>query len=156
MKAMINGIPMIFDDAGSGPAVVLLHGQRGGRAIWQRYVGDLVASGFRVVIPDLGSGGEDRAEAVVALLNYLGIGRAAFIAQGQGDPLLLRLLERHPRRIVAARFAGSPEQPAGKSLPARGARMPGERPAEFRKSLFDFLLGLSRCLPARQILRAVA
>jgi hypothetical protein len=89
MKATVNGITLGYDDIGSGPAVVLLHDFPLSRRMWEPQIAPLVAAGYRVIVPDLrGFGESSEAEAacdisvyaddVVALLNYLGIGRAVF------------------------------------------------------------------------------
>src|SRR6266404_8578296 len=43
----------LYDDAGSGPAVVLLHGYPFDRSMWREQIDFLSTHGFRVVAPDL-------------------------------------------------------------------------------------------------------
>lgn len=115
MKATVNGITLGYDDVGSGPAVVLLHGFPLSRRMWEPQVAPLVAAGFRVIIPDLRGFGESEAPAggydmntfaddVVALLNYLGVGRAVVGGMSMGGYVLLNLLERYRPRVAAAGF----------------------------------------------------
>ena len=44
---------LTYTDAGSGPAVVLLHGYPFDRSMWREQIGFLSTHGFRVVAPDL-------------------------------------------------------------------------------------------------------
>ena len=53
MEAFVNGIRMAYDDVGSGPAVLLIHGFPLCRRMWHPQVGALTAAGYRVVTPDL-------------------------------------------------------------------------------------------------------
>jgi pimeloyl-ACP methyl ester carboxylesterase len=46
--------------AGDGPTVVLVHGWAGRAADWRHLAGDLVVSGYRVVVPDLPAHGATR------------------------------------------------------------------------------------------------
>lgn len=52
-----NGINLAVYGAGSGPAIVLLHGFPGLAFTWRYQIPALAAAGYRVVIPDLRSYG---------------------------------------------------------------------------------------------------
>ena len=54
-----------FDDAGSGPAVVLLHGYPFDRSMWREQIDFISAHGCRVVAPDLRGFGETVAQTSV-------------------------------------------------------------------------------------------
>ena len=84
MRAVINDIALSYDDNGSGPALLLIHGFPLCRRMWYPQVKALVASGFRVITPDLrGFGESDSPEApysmelfaddMAALLEHLGV-----------------------------------------------------------------------------------
>src|SRR5258708_14993997 len=45
--------PPPYDDVGSGPAIVLLHGFPFDRSMWREQIEFLSANGYRVVAPDL-------------------------------------------------------------------------------------------------------
>ena len=46
-------VELAYTDAGSGPAVVLLHGYPFDRSMWREQIDFLSTHGFRVVAPDL-------------------------------------------------------------------------------------------------------
>jgi 3-oxoadipate enol-lactonase len=115
MKAFLNGIHLAYDDAGSGPAVVLLHGFPLCRQMWQPQFSALTAAGYRVIVPDLRGFGESEApdgpysmavyaEDVVALLDHLGIERAVVCGMSMGGYVLFSMLEHHAQRLTAAAF----------------------------------------------------
>lgn len=115
MKAEINGVTLAYDDVGSGPPVVLIHGYPLCRRMWAPQVQALSAAGYRVVTLDLRGFGESEAPSdaysmsvfaddVAALLDHLGIDRAAVGGMSMGGYVLLRLLVRHRRRVAAAMF----------------------------------------------------
>src|SRR5258706_6125452 len=55
----------LYDDAGSGPAVVLLHGYPFDRSMWRAQIDFLSAHGYRVIAPDLRGFGETAAQTSV-------------------------------------------------------------------------------------------
>ena len=112
MKASINGIKMAFDDHGKGPAVILIHGFPFNRRMWTPQISFLAENGFRVIAPDLRGFGESEAgekpfsirtfsEDVCRLMKHLGIGRAVLVGMSLGGEVVLDLLRRHPRKVVA-------------------------------------------------------
>ncbi len=113
--AVLNGITLVFDDVGSGPAVMLIHGFPLNRHMWRSQAAILVAAGYRVVAPDLrGFGDSDVTEGpctiglladdLVELLDYLEIEQAVVVGMSMGGYLLFNLLERFPQRVAAAVF----------------------------------------------------
>ena len=112
MEAFVNGIRMAYDDVGSGPAVLLIHGFPLCRRMWHPQVGALTAAGYRVVTPDLrGFGASETpdgpysielfADDLVALLDYLAIERAVVGGMSMGGYVLFNLLERYRSRVAA-------------------------------------------------------
>jgi pimeloyl-ACP methyl ester carboxylesterase len=115
MQAFINGINLAYDDHGSGPAVLLIHGFPLSRKMWYPQLRTLVDAGYRVVVPDLRGFGESDAPAgpysmelfaddLVGLLDYLAIDRAVVGGMSMGGYVLFSLLERHLPRVRAACF----------------------------------------------------
>ena len=108
-----NGIRMAVYEAGSGPAVVLLHGFPGLAFSWRHQIPALVAAGYRVVVPDLrGYGLTDAPRAVeaydiaqltgdlVGLLDALGIPKAVFMGHDWGGLLAWQMPLLHQARVA--------------------------------------------------------
>lgn len=105
---------LAFDQAGKGPAVVLLHGFPLCRRMWDPQVEALAEAGYRVIVPDLPGYGESPlegpasmdlyADEVVRLLDRLGIDRAVVGGMSMGGYILCNLLDRYPGRLSAAMF----------------------------------------------------
>ena len=115
MNAIINGISLAYDDVGSGPVLLLIHGFPLCRKMWRPQLNALPGAGFRVVAPDLrGFGDSDApdgpysmdlfADDLVALLDHLDIPRAVVGGMSMGGYVLFNLLERYPERISGACF----------------------------------------------------
>lgn len=93
---------------GPGPAVVLLHGQPGTGADWQRTV-PLLRDDFTLVVPDRpgygatggpATGFAGNATAVVALLDRLGVDRAVVVGHSWAGGVALALAAAHPGRVA--------------------------------------------------------
>ena len=96
-------------DIGRGRAVLLLHDALLAPDSWDDQIAQLEQADFRVIVPDLSGCAHTEdiaayADAVVLLLNRLGIGRLAACGTGMGGLVLCALLERIPSRIVGAGF----------------------------------------------------
>jgi 3-oxoadipate enol-lactonase len=109
--ARVRGIELAYADAGSGPAVVFLHGFPFDRSMWSGQVKRLSAS-FRVIAPDLRGHGEttvtrgpstmeEMAEDVVSLLDELNVPRAVICGLSMGGYVALALYRAHPSRVRA-------------------------------------------------------
>jgi len=106
---------LAYDDRGTGLPVVLIHGFPLSRQMWQPQAEALAKAGCRVICPDLPGFGESRslsgpvsmdafADAVIALLDRLGIDRAVVGGMSMGGYVLLSLVERYPQRLLAALY----------------------------------------------------
>ena len=114
MQTVINGLKLGYEDFGSGPAVVLIHGFPLGRQMWRPQVEPLVDAGYRVILPDLrgfgtseaGSGASmsDYADDLIALLDFIGVDKAVIGGMSKGGYVLFNMLERYPERFHAALF----------------------------------------------------
>ncbi|MCE9575364.1 MAG: alpha/beta hydrolase [Deltaproteobacteria bacterium] len=127
------------DDAGDGPALVLLHGFTGTAADWS-VLFDLPAlrRAFRVIAIDQRGHGRSTARwpityaacarDVLAVLDHLGIARCAAIGQSLGAKTLLHLATLAPDRVDAMILAGAaPRVPdATRALMAQIANAPLE------------------------------
>jgi pimeloyl-ACP methyl ester carboxylesterase len=114
-KLTINGSTMAWEEYGTGPTVLLVHGFPLNRQMWQGQLQAIAAGGYRVIAPDLRGFGASEvpsdgysmdsfADDLVALLDELEIGRATVGGMSMGGYILLNLLERYPERVSAACF----------------------------------------------------
>ncbi len=104
-----------YDESGKGLAVVLLHGFPLCRKMWQPQITTLSDAGCRVICPDLPGFGESAlaqehvsvstyADAVVRLLDKLGVEKAVVGGMSMGGYVLLKLAELYPDRLSGAMF----------------------------------------------------
>lgn len=131
-----------YHEAGDGPVLVLLHGSGPGVSGWSNFRGNLpmLSKTFRVIIPDLPGFGLsalpslDRAypriaaDAVVELLDLLGVERASFLGNSMGGYVASELALAHSQRVERLVLMG----PGGLAAntfgpdPSEGARRLGE------------------------------
>ncbi len=128
MKLTAGKSTLSYDDYGTGPALVLIHGFPLNRRMWRPQLRALGAAGYRVIAPDLrgfgatppGDGAwtmDALADDIVALLDALKIETAVIGGMSMGGYVLLNLLERYPQRVAAALFLvtrGGGDDVAGK------------------------------------------
>jgi pimeloyl-ACP methyl ester carboxylesterase len=116
-------------ESGSGHPVVLLHAFPMDNSLWAAQRQALGQAGHRVITPDLpGFGGSALAEdapsldvmadAVVELLDHLGIERAVVGGLSMGGYVTMALLRRHPERMSAIILA---DTKAGADTPEAAA-----------------------------------
>lgn len=116
-----NGINLAVYEAGSGPAVVLLHGFPGLAFTWRHQIPALVAAGYRVIVPDLrGYGLSDTPEDVdsydiahltgdlVGLLDALDVEKAVFAGHDWGGLLAWQMPLFHEVRVTGVISANTP------------------------------------------------
>jgi pimeloyl-ACP methyl ester carboxylesterase len=114
---------------GTGPAVVLLHAFPMDSSLWAAQRQSLAQAGYRVITPDLpGFGGSSpadeppsldvMADAVVELLDHLGIERAVVGGLSMGGYVAMALLRLHPDRLSAIILA---DTKAGADAPEAAA-----------------------------------
>jgi pimeloyl-ACP methyl ester carboxylesterase len=115
MQAFINGINVAYDDQGSGPAVLLIHGFPLCRKMWRPQFNTIPKAGFRLIAPDLRGFGESDvpngpysidlfADDIVELLDHLELDRAVVGGMSMGGYVLFNLLDRYPERLSGACF----------------------------------------------------
>ncbi|MHC1561475.1 alpha/beta fold hydrolase [Actinomycetospora sp. C-140] len=123
VRVSLPDITLSVLDAGSGPAVLLLHGFPDRATLWRAQIEALVAEGYRVIAPDLrGFGDSDKPDDVasyrlhhsvndvLALLTERGVERAAVAAHDWGSALGWALALRSDRVTrYAALAVGHPE-----------------------------------------------
>lgn len=115
----VNGRKMHYRHAGAGPVVVMLHASPTSAKVMEP-VQKIYATDFSTIAVDLPGFGlseplgkdvlktEDLADAVVALLDVLGIEQAAFYGRHTGAGVAVELAHRHPARVSMVLADGFP------------------------------------------------
>ncbi|MBB4051407.1 pimeloyl-ACP methyl ester carboxylesterase [Devosia subaequoris] len=117
-----SGLSIAYEVAGQGPPVLLIHGfASSGKVNWvdTGWVETLTEAGYQAITLDnRGHGRSDRphdpelyyptqmAEDALALLDHLGIEKAAVLGYSMGARICAFLAFHHPERVVAAILGG--------------------------------------------------
>lgn len=107
--ANINNIQLAYDDEGSGPAIVLVHGYPFNRTMWDEQAAAL-RNNNRVIRPDLRGHGESAssegsatmnlmAHDIASLLDHLGVSRAVIGGLSMGGYVTLAFYQLFPSRV---------------------------------------------------------
>lgn len=103
---------IFYQDLGSGPALLLLHGYPTASWDWVHLAGPLSAR-YRVIAPDfIGFGFSakpadydysivDQADLVASLLDRLGVDEVLVVAHDYGDTVTQEMIARHDERVAA-------------------------------------------------------
>jgi pimeloyl-ACP methyl ester carboxylesterase len=109
-KVEVNGVELAYQESGSGPPVLLIHGSWGGRANWAAQTPHL-EDGLRVVIydrrghgesggtPEAGTIHDDVADAA-GLIEALDMAPANVMASSYGSCIALRLASERPELVT--------------------------------------------------------
>jgi len=131
MQTTIDGVKIAYDDVGSGPAIVLLHGFPLDRRIWnpQR---DALSGRARIILPDLRGAGESARGAdgpalmeslagdLAGLLDVLGIERAIVVGHSIGSYVAFAFFRMYAERVAGfGLVAGHPAADTPALLPGR-------------------------------------
>lgn len=120
MKKAISGIEIGFDDEGTGPPVVLLHGYPFNRTMWRDQVDELKRH-HRIIVPDLRGHGEttvtpgvvtmeDMARDVAALLESLEVSRPLVGGLSMGGYVALAFCRLFPSKVRSLMLADTRAQ----------------------------------------------
>ena len=104
------------DEAGSGPAVVLLHAGIADRTMWSEHLEPLAQAGYRAVAMDLSGFGEAAVSSgeqapwidVLATMDSLGIHEALLVGNSFGGAVALRMTVVAPERVTALALISAP------------------------------------------------
>jgi 3-oxoadipate enol-lactonase len=104
----VSGARLWYDEAGSGPAVLLLHGGLGNSGLWEPVV-PFLAERYRTIRTDLRFYGRSTGPAgpwswhddAIGVLDELGVERAAVVGLSMGGKLALDIALAHPERLWA-------------------------------------------------------
>jgi len=116
-----NGVVTHYQQTGTGPDVVMIHGLTGNLAVWHLKIVPLLMDRFRVLcydlrghgyssVPPTGYAADDLAGDLHLLLDELGIERALIVGHSYGADVALYYALHHPERVdrVVAIEAGLP------------------------------------------------
>lgn len=117
-KAPTNGIVTYYEEEGSGPAVVLVHGHSADRRLWDGQFAFLANNGFRAIRYDVRGHGrsdaprsgytfENYALDLRGLLDYLGVERAHLVGLSMGGGIALTFALDNPRRVASLALISS-------------------------------------------------
>jgi pimeloyl-ACP methyl ester carboxylesterase len=146
--------PMVADRSGSGPAVVLLHGQPGSGPDWEP-VARLLKPDFTVVTVDRpgygrtggpATGFAGNARALIEVLNRFAIDSAIAVGHSWGGGVAIAAAEHYPERIAGLVLVASvgPGEPVGWEDRLLAAPVIGEFVAGMTIGLPGRLLGFDR------------
>jgi 3-oxoadipate enol-lactonase len=116
----INDIELAYDDEGSGPTAVLLHGFPFDRTMWREQVA-VLSKNYRVITPDLRGQGESESAAspatmntmardVESLMSALDISQATICGLSMGGYVALAFYRLFPSRVRALILADTRAQ----------------------------------------------
>lgn len=108
----VHGLRKYFVSAGSGPAVILMHGFPDTHEVWRRQIPVLAANGLRVIAPDMRGYGKTDAPPgtdayamkflcadILGLMDKLGLEKASLVGHDWGGLVGWQLCMDAPQRI---------------------------------------------------------
>lgn len=109
-RITVNGVRLAYDDVGTGPAILFIHGFMFDRTMWRNQL--VALEGWRRIAPDLrGMGLSDApdggyrmnvyADDLTALLDALGVERAVLCGLSLGGYIAFEFTRRHRERVTA-------------------------------------------------------
>jgi len=107
-RVTVHGIELAFDDRGTGPAILFLHGYPLDRTLWRHQLGAF--DGWRTLAPDLrGLGRSDApdlgysmatyADDLVALLDAVGVDDVVLCGLSMGGYVAFEFVRQHRPRV---------------------------------------------------------
>lgn len=140
---------LAYDDRGSGPAVVLIHGHPFDRSMWRPQL-DSLSGAWRIVAPDLRGFGEspvirgavsmgELADDVWALLDGLGIEAVAVIGLSMGGLIAMEMSIAHPRRVWALGLVATTAQPVAEGERERRLALADRVEAEGMGAMLEYM-----------------
>jgi len=104
----VNNARLWVEDDGEGPAILFLHGGLGDVRLWEAVV-ERLRDSFRCIRYDVRFFGRSEApdeewstvDDSIAVLDALGIARAALVGLSMGGGIALRVAQQHPDRVTA-------------------------------------------------------
>jgi 3-oxoadipate enol-lactonase len=149
-KTRVNNTEIAYDDTGSGPAVVLIHGYPFNRSMWADQTPALVDR-FRVIALDLRGHGESEsstgastmrlmAQDVAALMDELKVERAVVGGLSMGGYVTLAFHQMFPERVEKLLLADTRAQSDTEEAKATRAEQAQKILAEGMAGIADAML----------------
>ncbi|MGH3672481.1 MAG: alpha/beta fold hydrolase [Pseudonocardiaceae bacterium] len=112
----VGGITVGYDDEGTGPSLVLIHGHPFDRSMWGPQISQFTSLGWRVIAPDLRGYGESSvipgsvawstfARDIGALLDQLKVGTVVLGGLSMGGQIVMEFHRLFPSRVRALMLA---------------------------------------------------
>ena len=130
--AVIDGVRLHYVDEGSGPPILLMHGEPTWSYLYRKIIPPLVAAGYRCIAPDLmGFGLSDKPEAeaaytlprhvvlITGLVEKLELKQVTVVGQDWGGPIGLRYAIEHQDNIKSLVILNTLVAPMNLPLPMR-------------------------------------
>jgi pimeloyl-ACP methyl ester carboxylesterase len=122
-----DGASIWYASFGAGSPVILLHGGLGHSGNWGHQVPDLIAAGHRVIVIDSRGHGRSTRDArpfayelmasdVLAVMDRLGVERAALVGWSDGAIIALITADRAPERVTGVFFFACKMDPSGNKV----------------------------------------
>jgi pimeloyl-ACP methyl ester carboxylesterase len=119
-----GGASIWYASFGAGSPVILLHGGLGHSGNWGHQVPDLIAAGHRVIVIDSRGHGRSTRDArpfsyelmasdVWAVMDQLGVRRAALVGWSDGAIIALIMADKAPERVTGVFFFACKMDPSG-------------------------------------------
>jgi pimeloyl-ACP methyl ester carboxylesterase len=110
MRVALDGITIGYEDAGTGDALVLVHGHPFNRSMWRPQLDRFSWDGWRIIVPDLRGYGESTvipgmttldvfARDIANLLDHLGIERIVLGGLSMGGQIVMDFYRQFPDRV---------------------------------------------------------
>lgn len=130
MHIDVNGTTLWYEKVGSGPPMLLIHGNGGSNKVFRR-ASEILSPYFTLYMPDTRGHGKSRkhgslhyddfAGDLAAFCKALDLKNIYFVGHSDGGITGLILLSRHPGLIREAFICGANLTPAGFHSPVKGA-----------------------------------
>jgi 3-oxoadipate enol-lactonase len=113
-----RGMKLHFEEIGSGPAILMIHGFTNHGMVWAQQIADLLHAGYRLIMPDLAGHGlsqvadrrttvDELAEDMIHLLDHLAIDKAVVCGLSLGGMVAQYMAIDYPGRVRALIVANS-------------------------------------------------
>jgi pimeloyl-ACP methyl ester carboxylesterase len=156
-RIKVRDIELAFEEAGRGPAIVLLHGYPFDRSMWREQIESLSANGYCAIAPDLRGLGEstssgeiatmdEMARDVAGLLDELRIAHAVIVGLSMGGYVAFEFVHQFPARVQALVLAGT-------RSPADNQQEKQNREQQAQRMLAEGMLGIAEPMLAKLLAR---